>query len=71
MNEIFLAQLLADGGPLVFPGKEFVPVFFGFFPGDEFMQRGDVEHHAIVEVGFQMQVGCPTQFVLEVPQRGK
>jgi hypothetical protein len=35
------------------------------------MQRGDVEHHAIVEVGFQMQVGRPTQFVFEVPQFGE
>ena len=42
-------QLLADRGPFVFPFKQFIPVFLGFFPRDEFVERGDVEDHAIVD----------------------
>jgi len=42
----FLAKLFADGGPLVFACEQFVPVFLGLFPRDEFVERGDVQDNA-------------------------
>ena len=63
--------MLADGGPLVLAFEEFVPVFLGLFPRDEFLERGNVQDDAIVEIGFEMQVRRPTQLVLEVPQFGE
>ena len=52
----FLAKLFADGGPLVLPCKEFVPVILGLTPRHEFVKRSDVQDDAIVEVGFYMQI---------------
>jgi hypothetical protein len=54
LNESSLLKLLADGGPLVFAFEEFFPVVLCLFPRDKFVERGDVEDNAIVEVGFQM-----------------
>jgi hypothetical protein len=70
-DQTLLTQLFADGGPLVFACHEFIPVFLGFFPRDEFPERGDVQDDAIVEVGFEMQVRRPPPLVLEVPQFGE
>ena len=61
-----LAKLFADGGPLVFTFEQFIPVLLRYFPRDEFVERSDVEDDAIVQIGFEMQVRCPPQFVLEV-----
>lgn len=47
-NQSLLTQLFADGGPFVFAVHEFVPVFLGFLPRDEFVERGDVENYAVV-----------------------
>ena len=63
--------MLADRGPLVFAFEQFFPVLLGNFPWDEFVERGDVQDDAIVEVRFEMQIRRPPQLVLEVPQFGE
>ena len=35
-----------------------LPVGLGFFPGGEFAERGDVEDHAIIEVGVEVEVAA-------------
>ena len=54
-----------------FAFEEFFPVVLGFFPRDEFVEWSDVQDDAIVEIGYQMQVRRPTQFVLEVTKFGE
>jgi hypothetical protein len=46
----FLPKPLADGRPLVFALEEFVPVRPGLLPRDDFVEGGDVQDHAVVQV---------------------
>src|SRR5439155_20939138 len=50
---------------------EFFPVLLGLLPRNEFVEWGDVQDDAIVEIGHEMQVRRPSQFVLEVSQFGE
>ena len=71
LHQPLLSQLLADGRPLVLPGKEFLPLVLGFLPWDKFVERGDGEDHAVVEVGCEVQVRHPAELVFEVAQLGQ
>ena len=63
-----MAKLFADRGPLVLSFEKLIPVFLGLFPRNESAKRGNVQYHAVVEVGFEMQVRHPTKFALVVCQ---
>ena len=62
--------MLADGRPLVLAVHEVVPVGLGLLPGDKFPERGDVEDHAVVEVGVEVQGRRPVELVLDFPSVG-
>jgi hypothetical protein len=59
-----LPRLLADRRLLVLAVHEVVPVRLGFLPGDEFPERGDVQDHAVVEIGFEVEVRRPAELLL-------
>ena len=70
MDDAFLAQLFADRQPLVCASEQLVPIFPGFFSGNEFLAWSDVEYHTIIEVRIKMEIGDSLEFVLKVPQFG-
>ncbi len=69
-DEPLLPQLLGDGRPLVLAVHEVVPVGLRLLPGDEFPEGGDVQHHAVVEVGFEVEVRRPPTFSKPVSSWG-
>src|SRR5262249_11816545 len=66
-----LPQLLADGGPLVLAVHEVIPIGLRLPPGNQFPERGDVQDHAVVEVGVKVEVRRPAELLLEVPEFGE
>jgi hypothetical protein len=63
-----LPELLADGGPLVLAGEQIVPLALRFLPRHQLVKWGDVEYHAVVQVGTQVELRSALQTVAELAQ---
>src|SRR5215211_9527264 len=54
-HDALRAKLLADGGPLVLPCQKLLPLARRFAPRHKLVQRGDVQHDAVVQSGSRLR----------------